>query len=506
MLSTDLLERQLLDALPSSVYALDLDGRVIGGSRTAVRTGDDTATTHPSSGADGKGKPVWEVIDEGLSRAQVEHAIRLLRAGRASVVRWELARATSGQHAVVLAQMTPLRDESHAVTGFVVCTTDITSSARAREAVSSAGLALARTTDLDRVWMEAAHQLREILRPDAVVIATVDDNAATPRVVYDTGSDADRRALETRFTGAWRSALDSGNLVTSTVDSTVEVTTPIIGTAGPLGVITITTEAVDSPERFAESLRFLEAVAAHTATAIERAQQIARSGRRKRSEAIGEVAAGVAQELRNPIFGISSAAQLLRFRAREDPVMERNVGRILREVERLNRMVTTLVELGRPIALKLSPGDPDSVWDDVLESERGRLESRAVAVRRIRPDTPTSIPIDGELLAQAFRGILSNAVEAAPEASDITLASVTLPNGSWRCRLTNGGDPITPELLPRVFEPFFSTKPGSTGVGLALAQRVVEAHHGAIGIESTAEAGTTASVTLPNTSRTATLP
>jgi signal transduction histidine kinase len=81
-----------------------------------------------------------------------------------------------------------------------------------------------------------------------------------------------------------------------------------------------------------------------------------------------------------------------------------------------------------------------------------------------------------------------------------------LSTGAWRCRLTNGGPPIPPEMLPRVFELFLSTKPGSTGVGLALAQRIVEEHHGTISIESAAETGTTVTVTLPNTPRTASVP
>jgi signal transduction histidine kinase len=255
----------------------------------------------------------------------------------------------------------------------------------------------------------------------------------------------------------------------------------------------------------ADARRFLSSIATQLSAAIDRARHVAYAARRHRSGAIGEVAAGVAQELRNPIFGISSAAQLLRFRAREDPVMEKNVGRILREVERLNRMVGTLLELGRPIVLKLSAADPDAVWDDVLEAERGRLESRAIAIRRTRPKTPTSIAIDGGQLAQAFKSILSNAVDAAPEATDIALQSTLLPNGGWRCRLTNGGAPIPAEMLPRVFELFLSTKPGSTGVGLALAQRIVEEHHGTITIESSAENGTTVAVSLSNAPRTATL-
>ena len=268
------------------------------------------------------------------------------------------------------------------------------------------------------------------------------------------------------------------------------------GETHPIGAISIIADEIESPEQMADARRYLSAIATQLSAAIDRARHVAYAGRRHRSGAIGEVAAGVAQELRNPIFGISSAAQLLRFRAREDPVMETNVGRILREVERLNRMVGTLVELGRPIVLKLALADPDSVWDDVLESERGRLESRSIAIRRTKPDTPTSISIDTEQLAQAFKSILSNAVDAAPVATDISLQSAILPNGGWRSRLTNGGSPIPPDMLPRVFEPFLSTKPGSSGVGLAVAQRIVEEHHGTIAIESNSESGTTVVVSL----------
>jgi signal transduction histidine kinase len=168
-------------------------------------------------------------------------------------------------------------------------------------------------------------------------------------------------------------------------------------------------------------------------------------------------------------------------------------------------MVGTLVELGRPIVLKLALADPDSVWDAVLESERGRLESRAIAIRRTRPDTPAAIAVDAEQLAQAFKSILSNAVDAAPVASDISLQSTLLPSGGWRCRLTNGGAPIPAETLPRVFEPFLSTKPGSSGVGLALAQRIIEEHQGTIAIESSVENGTTVVVSVASAPRIATL-
>ena len=504
MLSTDLSEHSLLDALPVSIYALDLDGHLTNVRQAAPRFSEDGGALTVTIGDSSRGTPVWDAMRGAMSRDQIEHGMQQLRTGRAPVVRWELERGLKDDH-VVLAQMTPLHDDAHAVTGFVICTVDITSRDHAREAVVDSGIALAHAVDADEAYYEAAQQLRQVLRADVVIVAVSDDHGSSPHIVYDAGSESDRRSLEQRFARAWQSVLENGGVVTSRDDSTVALTSALPGESGQLGVISILTEDIDAPEQMADARRYLAAVATQLSAAIDRARHVAHAGRRHRSGAIGEVAASVAQELRNPIFGISSAAQLLRFRAREDPVMETNVGRILREVERLNRMVGTLVELGRPIVLKLALADPDAVWDDVFESERGRLESRAIAIRRTRPDRPASIALDGEQLAQAFKSILSNAVDAAPVATDILLQSTLLPNGGWRCRLTNGGAPIPTEMLPRVFELFLSTKPGSSGVGLALAQRIVEEHQGTIAIESSAESGTSVTVSLSSAPRTATL-
>jgi signal transduction histidine kinase len=232
-------------------------------------------------------------------------------------------------------------------------------------------------------------------------------------------------------------------------------------------------------------------------TGIEPGDLVERTAKRSRLEASAQVAAGVAHELRNPLFGISSAAQLLRFRVRDDPVIEKNVGRILREVERLNSMVAALLEYGRPAPMRAAPGDPDAVWDDVLQVQRGLLESKALVVRHRAPKPRATCEIDAEQLAQVFVNVLVNAVDAAPEASDLTLTSSVLPDGAWRCRLHNAGPPIPPEVLPRVFELFFSTKPGGTGIGLALCERIVEEHRGSIALESTADGGTTVIIELP---------
>src|SRR5881296_3306169 len=116
-------------------------------------------------------------------------------------------------------------------------------------------------------------------------------------------------------------------------------------------------------------------------TAIESGDLVGRTAKRSRLEASAQVSAGIARELRNPLFGISSAAQLLRFRVRDDPVIEKNVGRILREVERLNGVVSSLLEYGTPAPMRVTAADPDVVWHNVLTAKRGLLESKALIAR-----------------------------------------------------------------------------------------------------------------------------
>ena len=215
------------------------------------------------------------------------------------------------------------------------------------------------------------------------------------------------------------------------------------------------------------------------------------------TEQLRRAMAGVAHELRNPLFGISSGAQLLRFRVKDDPVIEKNVGRILREVERLNSLAAALLEYAHPGTAHLTAGDPDVVWDEVLDNQRGLLESRALLLQRTRAEPHARCAIDTAQLGQALLSVLVNAVEAAPEGSDLVLESSVLPDGSWCCRLTNGGPAIPPDVLARAFEIFFSTKPGSTGIGLALCQRIIEEHGGTVSLESTTELGTTATIVLP---------
>ena len=222
-----------------------------------------------------------------------------------------------------------------------------------------------------------------------------------------------------------------------------------------------------------------------------------RAHNRERVKLSQDIAAGIAHELRNPVLAVSSAAQLLRYRITDDPVVEKNIGRILREAERLNSLIAALLEYGRPPAVDLAPADPDHVWTTVIAAHRGELESRALLIHHAPANPRATCAIDAEQLADACSRALSNAIDAAPEGSDLTITSSSDETGAWTSRLHNDGAVIPASLLDTVFEPLVGTKPGHAGVGLAIAQRVLAEHGGAIAIESAADAGTTVTLALP---------
>lgn len=482
-------EHQILDAVPLMIVATDLDGIVVHENRAATSRGQVTRTGQRLADALGN--------SDGDAEAQCTRAFATLTTTGAPMVRWEFASDTGDGERVMLVQVTRWLD-GHTHIGFVAAISDVTESHRAREALISTGLALASSIDLARVYREVGHQLQRAVRSDAYVIAVADDETLILSGVQSAGFTEPAESVSARLRPDWLEALASGQVVTSRAGTSArEVTAPVISEEGVLGAITVRLDDIEATYELAETERVLRTIAAQTAAAIDRAYLVRRVEQKRRLEAIGEVAAGVAHELRNPLFGISSAAQLLRLRSRDDAAVERNVARVLREVERLNSMLSSLLHYGRPQPLNRVLGDPDLVWDDVIEANRARMSEKDIILRRVRSEAPVHLRFDAAQFGQVCLNILVNAIDAAPPESTITLTSGGVGNGAWRCRLHNGGPAIPPESLPRVFEIFYSLKSGGTGIGLALCQRIIEDHAGTIAIESQPETGTAVTIVLP---------
>lgn len=481
-------DHQILDAVPLMIFATDLQGRIVQQNQHAAAHAVGTAL----------GRPLQDILGDQANAAQCDRAFIALRDAAVPLVRWEFATADGDSEHVMLVQLTRcIADGEHV--GYVAALSDVTESHRAREALISTGLALASSIDLARVYSEVGQQLRRAVRCDAYIIAVADDDTLAMSGVQAGGFSESPEQVATRLRPEWLEALASGTTIVRRPNpGEREVTTPIISEEGVLGAITVRLSSIEATYELAETQRVLRTIAAQTAAAIDRAFLVRRVEQKRRLEAIGEVAAGVAHELRNPLFGISSAAQLLRLRGRDDPAVERNVGRMLREVERLNNMLTSLLVYGRPQPLRAVRGDPDSVWDDVIDANRRRIDDAELTFTRVRCTPPLLIDFDPAQLGQVCLNILVNALDAAPRGSTITLqTSVHSTTGGWRCRLHNAGAAIPPEALPRVFEIFYSLKSGGTGIGLALCQRIVEEHGGTISIESQPESGTAVTVLLP---------
>jgi signal transduction histidine kinase len=495
MTTAVVLERLVLDALPGSVCAVDLEGRITFANRQWMRSAHGANAPLVE---DVVGSPVWGVIAGVASREQIERAFALLREGRAQSLAWETSRGTVEQDRSFLMQVSAIHD-GHSVVGFVFSSVDTTPSLRWRDRLIDASTALAPAVSADRVFQELARQLRKSFGCEAVAIAIADETRDTARLAYQVGFESDPAELEGAMAAVWHDAISTHRPNVRELSTGAEVTVPMLGD-GVRGAITIVSRPTDAPSWRDEIQRALTAIASQVALAITRSSHVRRVAEKSRFDAIGEVAAGVARELRNPLFGISSAGQLLRYRVREDPVIEKNVGRVLREVERLNVLATSLLEYGRPDPLRLAPADPDHIWESVLEAQRGLLESKALVLSHTPAHPRVTCNVDSAQLAQVFVNVLTNATEAAPEGTDLSLNSTKLPGGAWRCQLHNEGPAIPPDILPHVFEMFVSTKPGSTGLGLALCQRVVDEHAGKIDLESTADAGTTLTIVLPPTS------
>ena len=216
----------------------------------------------------------------------------------------------------------------------------------------------------------------------------------------------------------------------------------------------------------------------------------------ERLAALGKLSRGVAHEVRNPVMIIGGFARRLQKRLpAHDPAQEM-IAPILQELCRLERMVAEIEAFTVLLEPDIKPQDLARVVDQALAASAEALAQRQIVVeRRIPPDLPR-IPLDERLMGQALGHLIDNAMEAMPKGGQLTLTVTPEPKG-LRLALRDTGIGIPPEDLPYLFDPFFSSKPGGTGMGLTKVYQVVSDHRGEIQVKSVPGQGAEVSIWLP---------
>jgi signal transduction histidine kinase len=220
--------------------------------------------------------------------------------------------------------------------------------------------------------------------------------------------------------------------------------------------------------------------------------------RSERLAALGQLTAGLAHELRNPLGTIKASAEMLMKQSTQarPELMSEMAGYIGAEVNRMNGLISSFLDFARPLQIKPATGTLRPVLDDVA-----RQLSDAAATRQVRliiqvDPEPLTLSFDPDLLRLAIQNLAQNAIQASPPGSEVAIRA--LPNGtSVQLTVADHGEGIQPQHIENIFNPFFTTKPTGVGLGLAIVSKIVDEHRGRIRVTSEPGAGTTFTITLP---------
>jgi len=214
---------------------------------------------------------------------------------------------------------------------------------------------------------------------------------------------------------------------------------------------------------------------------------------------VGKLAGGIAHEIRNPLAIIMQGVYLLSVAAPADNKdLQETVTMIKDAVKRANDIITRLLEYSRLQKIDTVPVDVKAVIEDGLLFADDKLSGKKIAITKFWEDNAVFIDADKNALSQVFAGLAANAAEAMPEGGAIII-KVNKNDNLCRIDFSDTGMGIPEKDLPHIFEPFFTTKFAgkNAGLGLALAQLIVERHKGTIGIISAPGKGTTVTIRLP---------
>jgi signal transduction histidine kinase len=224
--------------------------------------------------------------------------------------------------------------------------------------------------------------------------------------------------------------------------------------------------------------------------------------RADRLASIGEMAAGIAHEIKNPLAGIAGVIQVLKKDLPAEDANRAVLDEVLSQVERMDKAVRNLLSFARPPEPKMTMADVNELIGKLLDFLSPQFAKCGItAERRLAAGLPWLV-MDPDLMQQAMLNIALNAIKAMPEGGRFTAETRMGPKtedgrGSITIAFSDSGHGIAPENLSRIFSPFFTTRQQGTGLGLSITQRIIEQHHGDIAVQSVTDRGTVFTISLP---------
>ena len=219
--------------------------------------------------------------------------------------------------------------------------------------------------------------------------------------------------------------------------------------------------------------------------------------RKEKLAAIGDLAAGVAHEIRNPLSSIKGIASYYKAKFAEGSEDKEMAGVMIEETDRLNRVISELLEFARPSKLNLKLSN----LNELLKHSARLVQQEAIAKNiqihlNLTSDAVES-EVDPDRLTQCFLNLYLNALQAMKSGGQLAIASATRVDGSVSIDIKDNGSGISADDLSKIFDPYFTTKPKGTGLGLAIVHKIIEAHQGQIKARSIIGQGTVFSMILP---------
>ncbi|MBI3783881.1 MAG: GAF domain-containing protein [Deltaproteobacteria bacterium] len=390
-----------------------------------------------------------------------------------------------------------------------------------RRTVEATSRTLASVLDSERIARTLLSTLTEGMAIAWAVVHVLDESGAAPQTFGQPEQQAARCRAVLSADGGWLARLSTrlGPLASDDVQSArangldlrpllaigTSIVLPLRSHDRLLGVVVLG-EKSSGAYYTDDDLDLLDTLVNQTSLALTNAQayEIIRNTqadlvRAERMAAVGEMAAAVAHGIRNPLSGIRATAQVAREDADEQPRLVRDLDRILSEADRLERRVRTIIDLARPVDVQLSARDIGAFLLELAAGMRTRLPATVRLITEIDGNVRLAA-FDAARLNEVVETIIINAVEAMDSNGTIQLSAGISPANDSRVvvSIADSGPGIPPAALSKVFDLFYTTKSSGTGVGLAMAKRLVGRQGGTIDVKNRDGGGAVFSIDLPS--------